>query len=181
MIGKVISNAVKNVAKSVPINTIGRTIVSKGNGQRRVIIEGFGGRNLEPESYFKLVDIRNMSNLRPVISGFTGKFKVKQMTAWPGKGFVRFFPKFRLPKMSRHIVHDINSSRIEIKGFSADAAQNAPSIKKINSTSNSPKKIELAQERVVIQGFGGNPTKPVYKKIDTTNPKPRTVIKGFLG
>lgn len=182
MIGKLVSNVVKKAVNTVPIKTVGRTIVSKGNGQKRVIVEGFSGRNLEPESYFQLVNQKNFLNLRPIVGGFTGKNSAKVMTGMPGRGFVRFFPNFRLPRMSRHIVHDVNSSRVEIKGFTNEAAQAAPSIKKISSTSNqAPKKIELAQERVVVQGFGGNSATPVYKTVEQNNPKPRTVIKGFLG
>ncbi len=40
---------------------------------------------------------------------------------------------------------------------------------------------EVATERVVVQGFGGNSANKIYKPIEQNKNTPRTVVKGFLG
>lgn len=40
---------------------------------------------------------------------------------------------------------------------------------------------EVATERVVVQGFGGNSANKIYKLIEQNKNTPRTVVKGFLG
>src|SRR5574344_2662582 len=47
----------KAVSTCTPLRTFARTI-AKGNGQRRVIVEGFAGRNFDPIEHFKLMDLR---------------------------------------------------------------------------------------------------------------------------
>lgn len=81
-------------------------------------------------------------------------------------------------RMSRHLVFDFLSPRIAVKVFSNDTQKGVRVVGEPPKPSVTlPKREELiAQERVVIQGFGG---KPVYKKMDTANSESRKVIKGF--
>ena len=156
--------------------TFTKTICSKGNGQRRVIVSGFNGANLD-ENHFKLLDLYNRLNVRPIIAGFTGqKGMGRRLTATPGCGFTKFFPNFRLPRMSRHVVYDVQTQRQAIKGFSCDTT---PEIVKRGTpqTAQTLQRPQIATERIVIQGFGGDTSKPVYKQINPN--EKRTVIKGF--
>lgn len=177
---------IQNNSKVNSQKLFARTI-SRGNGQRRVIVSGFSGANLQPESHFRSVDCRNMFNYRPVIKGFNPKYinydymVTKHMTALPGKGIVRFFPQWQNPKMTRHVVYDIQPPRVAVKGFNMDHSTG------VKITGEMPKqpvtlpsgKELIANERVVIQGFSGDSSKPVLKQMDLNNNKPRTVVKGF--
>lgn len=171
----------KAVSTCTPLRTFARTI-AKGNGQRRVIVEGFAGRNFDPIEHFKLMDLRIAMNFRPVIGGFTGRFGLKQITARPNTGFLRFYSQTQRPNMTRHLVYDIQPPRIAIRGFNCTSTgpKIVGEIPKGPVTLPKAKEI-YADERVVIQGFGGDAQKPVYKKMDLTNSTPRKVIKGFGG
>ncbi len=183
MIGKLIGQVIRKTApKITKLNVYARTIASKGNGQRRAIIKGFGGANLEETSHFNRLTNLNFWNLRPVVTGFAsdGKFYAKRISLPQNRARMRFFQNNNNLKMSRHVVHDIPSTRIQVKGFCTHDKNITGSLP--TQPVKLPTKDEIfAQERVVVQGFGGNSAKPIYKQMDNTNSKPRTVVKGFGG
>ena len=169
------------------INTFSRAIKSNGNGQQRVIVSGFGGPNLNAEWHFRQIDFQHRFNYRPVVKGFNQNLRgydgmiTKHLSGKPGAGQLKFFPRGRSMRMSRHLVFDLLPHRIAVKGFSNDAQKGVKVVGEPPKPSVTlPKREELiAQERVVIQGFGGDASKPVYKKMDTANSESRKVIKGF--
>lgn len=164
---------------------IGRTIKRVGNGQARVIVSGFGGPNLDPITHNLLVQSRIMQNVRPVVKGFLGKpgkVYLKPMTAFPNRGQVRFFPNFRTPTMKRHVVYDVRTTRQAVPGFTIEGDIKPRLVTKgtnIPSLNNPIKPPEIATERVVVHGFGGNSANKIYKPVAKNNNTPRTVVKGF--
>ena len=100
MLGKILFGVIKKSTRRLPIKTFGRTIASKGNGQRRFIVEGFSGRNIEPSSHFMRLARLNQANQRPVIKGFNPHYNefqgtiVKPMPSKINRGGVKFFPNF---------------------------------------------------------------------------------------
>lgn len=173
-------NAARKTVKTQSIPRVfGRAIKQTGNGMRRQIISGFGGPNLD-ENHFKLLNYYAQRNIRPIIAGFTGpKNSARYITAQPGRAIMRFFPNFQMPKMQRHVVFNVETKRIAVKGFT-DSAE--PGIKIVsNGTPGAAKiaaeKVTPATERVVIQGFGGNSAEKIMKPIDRNSP--RTFVKGF--
>lgn len=183
MIWKLIAkNITKNISKNPSLNVFARRIVSKGNGQRRVIIKGFGGANINEANYFSRIDNFNFWNLRPVVTGFSKEERslVRRISLPQNKANIRFFPNYKSPKMSRHVVYDIPTKRIQVQGFGSHTESVTGSIP--TEQIKLPTKDEIiAQERIVVQGFGGDSSKPIYKKMNNDNSKPRTVIKGFSG
>ena len=162
------------------INTFGRTVAQKGNGQRRVIISGFTGQNLNPAEHFSYIDKMNSLNLRPIIRGFSNSdIYAQRMSGTPLRGFVKFMPRKQNPKMKRHIVYDVEPPRIVVKGFSDSSTAIKITGHPLSPATKLPAPKDLiAQKRVVVQGFVTNSAEPVYKDIDLT-PKTRTVVKGF--
>lgn len=189
MIGQKLFNAAVTMArkaapKQAAIRTFSRTIASKGNGQQRVIVSGFGGPNLDADTHFKMLDYLRKFNYRPVVKGFNQNLQVykgiigKKM---PGNQRLKFFPRYRGKGVSKHIVPDIQPQRIAVQGFSNEVQKGVKVVGgPIKQPVTLPKREELiAQERVVIQGFGGDASKPVYKKMDSANTEARKVIRGF--
>ncbi len=173
-----ISAAFKVIGKSVRKKiapTYARTIVQKGNGERRAIISGFSGPNLD-EGHFKLLNFYKNMNYRPVIAGYTGKKGMARLSALPGRGFLRFFPMLKNPRMSRHVVYDVQTQRKAIKGFSFNTNQEIVKIGPAQ-TSQTIQKPQIATERVVVQGYTKNSTEPVMKKVEPSSQ--RVVVKGF--
>lgn len=81
MIGQKLFNAAVTMArkaapKQAAIRTFSRTIASKGNGQQRVIVSGFGGPNLDADTHFKMLDYLRKFNYRPVVKGFNQNLQV---------------------------------------------------------------------------------------------------------
>ena len=173
----------KTVQAKAPL--FGRTIRQTGNGKPRVVVGGFSGPNLDAVNHNKLVQIRNIMNVRPVVTGFSGRaglVKLKQMTGMPNRGWVRFFPNFRLPKMTRHVVSDVKTSRKVVTGFSSDVSKEKIVTKGniVPSPANPVGPPEVATERVVVQGFSGNPQNKIIKPLNPQkNDSPRTIVKGF--
>ena len=175
---------VKAARQTAPKTVFGRAIKQAGNGKSRVIVGGFTGPNLDAVNHNKLVQRRISMNIRPVVTGFTGipgVLKLKQMTGMPNRGGLRFFPNFRLPKMTRHVVHDIQTTRKAVVGFTTENMQKTDFV-----TNGSPivpgqpvKKPEVVTERVVVQGFGGNSAQKIYKTMEQDKNTQRTVVKGF--
>ena len=183
MIGKILA---KNITKTIPnnstLNVFARRIASKGNGQRRAIIKGFSNANIDETNYFSRIDSFNFWNLRPVVTGFSKEERslVRRISLPQNKANIRFFPNYKLPNISRHVVYDIPTQRIQVQGFGShtEAVTGSIATKPIKL----PTKDEIiAQERIVVQGFGGDASKPIYKKMNNDNSKPRTVVKGFSG
>ena len=173
----------KTVQARAPL--FGRTIRQAGNGKERVVVGGFTGPNLDTVNHNKLVQRRISMNIRPVVTGFTGIpgiIRFKQMTGMPNRGWVRFFPNFRLPKMTRHVVSDVKTSRKVVTGFSSDVSKEKIVTKGniVPSPANPVKPPEVATERVVVQGFGGNPQNKITKPLNPQkNDSPRTIVRGF--
>lgn len=183
MINKIIAKTItKSIPKNPSLNVFARKIVSKGNGQRRTIVKGFGGVNLDETNHFNKIDNFNFWNIRPVVTGFSneGRPLVKKISLPQNKANIRFFPNYKSLRISRHFVYDIPTQRVQVKGFGGNTETVTGSIP--TKPVKLPTRDEiLAQERVVVQGFGGDSTKPIYKKMDNSNSTPRTVVKGFLG
>lgn len=192
MIGQKLFNAAvtmarKTAPKQAAIRTFSRTIASKGNGQQRVIVSGFGGPNLNADTHFKMLDYMRKFNYRPVVKGFNYKLMdykpmiAKPLTGRPGTGQVKFFSQGRNIRMSRHVVYDFQPPRIAVQGFSNEVQKGVKVVgEPLKPSVTLPKREELiAQERVVIQGFGGDASKSVYKKMDSANTEARKVIRGF--
>lgn len=175
---------VKAARQTAPKTVFGRAIKQAGNGKSRVIVGGFTGPNLDAVNHNKLVQRRISMNIRPVVTGFTGipgVLKLKQMTGMPNRGGLRFLPNYRLPKMTRHVVHDIQTTRKAVVGFTTENMQKTDFV-----TNGSPivpgqpvKKPEVVTERVVVQGFGGNSAQKIYKTMEQDKNTQRTVVKGF--
>ena len=178
--------AVTRKTTTAPIMTFCRSIF-KGNGQR-TIVSGFTGPNLDAATHFNFLNNLRIRNLRPVIRGFGNQYDhipgmlVRKMSGLPGQTKLKWFPNFRIPRMTRHVVYDISQSRTVVSGFQNE-------LKQVTQSAVNTKPVKLptgrelfAEERVVVQGFSKNTsTTPVTKKMDLTNSNPRVVIKGFGG
>lgn len=179
---KAVKKAVKPMAPM-----IGRTIKRVGNGQPRVIVKGFGGTNLGTHTPGKSGQLMNSPFLRPVVMGFAGqpgKVYLKPITASLDKARLIFFPNFRTPMMTRHVVYDVRTTRRVVLGFNVNDLVKSKFVTSGTKmpTPNTPlKPPEVATERVVVQGFGGNSANKIYKPIEQNKNTPRTVVKGFLG
>ena len=186
MLGKILFGVIKKSTRRLPIKTFGRTIASKGNGQRRFIVEGFSGRNIEPSSHFMRLARLNQANQRPVIKGFNPHYNefqgtiVKPMPSKINRGGVKFFPNFSTTRITRHIVHDNQKNRIKVSGFRPNDT-NTQTVQQNTSIQLQAKDDLKAKERIVVQGFRGDASKPLFKQLDTSNATPRAVVKGFLG
>ena len=166
----------KKVVRKTPI--IARSIINKGNGQLRTVVKGFGNGNLTADDVLKYA--KNNSSIfgsfRKVVAGFTGKTGELQRVLPSMMSRVKFFPGFRIPKLTRHYVANANSARNVVNGFSTSTNKAL----KVNKALPNRKPVQMfQQERVVIQGFGGDSTKPVYKKTELKPTTQRTVVKGF--
>ncbi len=156
--------------------TFSRTIKQQGNGLKRTVVSGFNGPNLD-EIHFKRLSVLEQANVRVVISGFGGKKGLfKRIPGIPNRGFVRFFPISKSNRIQRHVVYDVPTQRRVVNGFSL----NTDPIIVSKGTPNVPfQKPQIVTERVVVQGFGENTSKPIYKQMPTEE-KTRTVVKGFM-
>lgn len=156
--------------------TFSRTIKQQGNGLKRTVVSGFNGPNLD-EIHFKRLSVLEQANARVVISGFGGqKGLFKRISGIPNRGFVRFFPISKSNRIQRHVVYDVPTQRKVVNGFSLSSDPIIVS----KGTPNVPfQKPQIATERVVVQGFGGNTSKPIYKQMPTEE-KTRTIVKGFM-
>jgi len=177
-----VSCGVKAVGRAAKPFFISRTIRQTGNKMPRTIIKGFTGPNIEAKEHFRKLFNLQCRNIRPIIAGFTGRPNMGRLNTVPGnKAFVKFFPKFRIPKMTRHVVFDVKTSRISVTGFKNATPEIITNGSFVPTPVNPLQRPEIATERVVIQGFGGNSSKPVIKQVPTAQISPRTVVKGFLG
>ena len=174
---------VKAARQTAPKTVFGRAIKQAGNGKSRVIVGGFTGPNLDKIQHNNLLQMLNIMNVRPVVKGFAvtpGKIHVQKLLN-QNTGVLRFLPNYRLPKMTRHVVHDIQTTRKAVVGFGTENMQKTDFV-----TNGSPivpgqpvKKPEVVTERVVVQGFGGNSAQKIYKTMEQNKNTQRTVVKGF--
>ncbi len=166
-----------NTTKIDPVVT--RRILNNGNGKMRCVVKGFGEGNYKPSDIVSKSLINNSRNLRfrKVIAGFTGEKGQVKLTSPQFASFVKFMPIFRIPKLIRHYVANASTTRNVIRGFNSKTQESLKTTKAIVQTTNE----NLNSERVVVQGFGGNASKPVFKTVTWQNSTPRTVVKGFNG
>ena len=162
-----ITMGIKAVKKTIPkAPIIARTIRQAGNGQPRVVVRGFTGPNLDISYFMELYKLNSL-NIRPVITGFAdtgGKSFFKYITAARGRGFVKFFPRFRTPKMTRHVVYDVQTARKAVPGFVCDRAVQPEIVThgtKITSPTNPIHSPAIARKRDFVEGFGGKFSKQV--------------------
>ncbi len=178
--------AVTQKTTTAPIMKFCRSIF-RGRGQR-TIVSGFTGPNLDASTHFNFLYNLRIRNLRPVIRGFGNQYDhipgmlVKQIPGLPGQTRLKWFPNFRIPNITRHVVYDLQPQRKVIAGFTKDIAENTKGQIYTKPVKIPTGKELVAEERVVIQGFSTNTsTTPVTKKMDLTNSNPRVVVKGFGG
>ena len=179
-------NAAKSGYNCARSKFVTRMIRSEGNGQRRFIVKGFDGPNLDAKTHFVWLEILKKFNHRPVVTGFTSNLPPKKimtvpLSSPPDRALTRFFAGFNTPQLSRHVVHDIKPPRTVVQGFCTEAK----SAVAVSDTVIKPVKLPscnelMAKERIVVQGFTSNPSStPVKKTMDTTPATERVVVQGF--
>ena len=76
--------------------------------------------------------------------------------------------------------NDNQKNRIKVSGFRPNDT-NTQTVQQNTSIQLQAKDDLKAKERIVVQGFRGDASKPLFKQLDTSNATPRAVVKGFLG
>ena len=186
MFGIELVNTVRNSVQIPPapyVKKIARSIMQNGNGQQRVVVCGFTGPNIDLKECLENSDLLVKYGWRYAVKGFNNINAGTALHTCNQRQKLRFFPNFNIPKLLRHIVYDFQPQRTVVKGFQQNAVEG------IEHTGSSilpagfalPKRTDLlANERVVVQGFGKHTASEAAKKtMDLTNTTPRVVVKGF--